>query len=75
MEDGSLSEVTIIVPAYNEAALLPAFLEKRLPYCQQNEFKLNIVNDDSSERSGKILAILLSTKKLPGISTSSCVKK
>lgn len=50
-----MSELTIIMPAYNEAASLPAFLEKLLPYCQQNKFKLIIVNDGSSDGSREIL--------------------
>lgn len=50
-----MSELTIIMPAYNEAASLPAFLEKLLSYCQHNEFKLIIVNDGSSDGSREIL--------------------
>ena len=50
-----MSELTIIMPAYNEAASLPAFLEKLLSYCKHNEFKLIIVNDGSSDGSREIL--------------------
>jgi glycosyltransferase involved in cell wall biosynthesis len=38
-----VSDLTIIVPAYNEEQSLPAFLDEIRPYCQQNEFKLIIV--------------------------------
>ncbi len=50
-----MSDLTIIVPAYNEEESLPAFLDEMLPYCQQNEFKLIIVDDGSSDGTRKIL--------------------
>ena len=50
-----MSDLTIIVPAYNEEQSLPAFLDEIRPYCQQNEFKLIIVDDGSTDETRNIL--------------------
>jgi len=50
-----LSDLTIIVPAYNEEESLPVFLDEILPYCQQNKFKLIIVDDGSTDDTRNIL--------------------
>jgi len=50
-----VSDLTIIVPAYNEEQSLPAFLDEIRPYCQQNEFKLIIVDDGSTDETRNIL--------------------
>ena len=54
-KDSLLNELTIIVPAYNEEESLPAFLEGILPYCQDEKFKLIIVNDGSRDNTKDIL--------------------
>jgi len=50
-----LSDLTIIVPAYNEEESLPAFLDEIMPYCINNKFKLIIVDDGSSDNTKTIL--------------------
>ncbi|MFC1665995.1 glycosyltransferase family 2 protein [Pseudomonadota bacterium] len=50
-----MNQLTIIVPAYNEEASLPALLEDILPYCQRQRYKLIIVNDGSSDNSKQLL--------------------
>jgi glycosyltransferase involved in cell wall biosynthesis len=50
-----LSNLTIIVPAYNEEESLPEFLDDILPFCQENKFKLIIVNDGSSDNTKQLL--------------------
>ena len=52
---GFLSDLTILVPAYNEEESLPSFLDDIQPFCLQNNFKLIIVNDGSSDNTKKIL--------------------
>lgn len=50
-----MSDLTIIVPAYNEEESLPAFLDELQEYCIHNAFKLIIVDDGSSDNTKQIL--------------------
>lgn len=50
-----MSNLTIIVPAYNEEESLPALLDELQEYCIQNEFKLIIVDDGSSDNTKQII--------------------
>jgi len=47
--------LTIIVPAYNEAASLPKLLDTLIPFAKTRNYKIIIVNDGSSDNSREIL--------------------
>jgi len=47
--------LTIIIPAYNEAANLVVILPSLLEFCRQQECKLIIVNDGSTDNTKEIL--------------------
>jgi glycosyltransferase involved in cell wall biosynthesis len=47
--------LTVIMPAYNEQASLPAFLPEVLACCREKRWKLIIVNDGSSDATRAIL--------------------
>ena len=49
------SQLTIIIPAYNEAASLPQLLHELLPFAQLKNFKVIIVNDGSSDDTQAVL--------------------
>ncbi|MBA4420004.1 MAG: hypothetical protein C0391_02540 [Anaerolinea sp.] len=55
MEKRSKS-LTVVIPAYNEAAALPITLPAVLEYCKARHWKLIVVNDGSSDNSAEILA-------------------
>lgn len=52
---GKLSVLTVVVPVYNEHEALPDVLENLIPYCQQNNWRLVLVDDGSTDGSGSIL--------------------
>ena len=49
------SQLTIIIPAYNEAASLPQLLQELLPFAQLNNFKVIVVNDGSTDDTRALL--------------------
>jgi glycosyltransferase involved in cell wall biosynthesis len=49
------SQLTIIIPAYNEAASLPQLLHELLPFAQLKNFKVIIVNDGSTDDTQAVL--------------------
>jgi len=49
------SQLTIIIPAYNEAASLPQLLQELLPFAQLKNFKVIIVNDGSTDDTRTVL--------------------
>ena len=49
------SQLTIIIPAYNEAASLPQLLKELLPFAQLKNFKVIIVNDGSTDDTRAVL--------------------
>jgi glycosyltransferase involved in cell wall biosynthesis len=49
------SQLTIIIPAYNEAASLPQLLHELLPFAQLKNFKVIIVNDGSTDDTRAVL--------------------
>lgn len=49
------SILTIIVPAYNEAASLPKLLDALIPFARQKNYKIIIVNDGSYDNSKEVL--------------------
>jgi glycosyltransferase involved in cell wall biosynthesis len=48
--------LTVVVPIYNEADSLAAFLPRLIPYCRTRNWNLILVNDGSRDGSGAILA-------------------
>ncbi len=50
-----MKDLTIIVPAYNEEDSLPTLLIDLREYCLENNCKLIVVNDGSSDATGEIL--------------------
>ena len=52
--------LTCVVPIYNEAGSLPSTLEKLLPYCEENNYRLVFVDDGSTDNSGSILKAISS---------------
>ncbi|MDD3236218.1 MAG: glycosyltransferase family 2 protein, partial [Candidatus Cloacimonetes bacterium] len=51
----SKRSLSIIVPIYNEAEMLPTVLPALLEYCGLNGFKLILVNDGSKDGSLSIM--------------------
>ena len=49
------SQLTIIIPAYNEAASLPQLIHELLPFAQLKNFKVIIVNDGSKDDTRAVL--------------------
>jgi len=49
------TQLTVIVPAYNEEENLPKVLPGLIEVCKKKNWKLIIVNDGSSDNTGKIL--------------------
>jgi glycosyltransferase involved in cell wall biosynthesis len=47
--------LTVVVPIYNEATILPDFLPTLISYCRERNWKLVLVNDASTDGSGSIL--------------------
>ncbi len=50
-----MKDLTLIIPAFNEEDSLPVFLPKVIEFCAQNEAKVIIVNDGSSDKTKDIL--------------------
>lgn len=51
----SRSSLTVVVPVYNEADSLEAFLAELIPFCRKNGWRLILVNDGSTDGSRAIL--------------------
>ena len=51
-----MSNLTIIIPAYNEAESLPVFLPEVLKFCVQHDFRLIVVNDGSKDDTADVLS-------------------
>jgi glycosyltransferase involved in cell wall biosynthesis len=51
------SVLTIVIPAYNEAESLPAFLSGVISYCEEQNWKVIVVNDGSKDGTGHILSV------------------
>lgn len=49
------SELTIVIPAYNEAENLSATLSELLDICEQKNWQIILVNDGSSDNSKEVL--------------------
>ncbi len=51
-----MNDLTIVIPAYNEAEALREFLPKLLGYCEDTGCQLIIVNDGSGDDTREVLA-------------------
>ncbi len=51
----NISGLTIVIPCYNEEESLPVVLPEILKYAEENNRKIILVNDGSSDSTGKIL--------------------
>ena len=49
------SQLTIIIPVYNEAASLPKLLQELFPFAKSRNFKIIIVNDGSIDNTKALL--------------------
>ncbi|HPS46656.1 MAG TPA: glycosyltransferase family 2 protein, partial [Bacteroidales bacterium] len=49
------NSLTVIIPAFNEEKSLKLFLPEVIQYCKENDFKLIIVNDGSTDQSKEII--------------------
>jgi glycosyltransferase involved in cell wall biosynthesis len=56
--------LTVVMPIYNEEAGLPDLLRTLVPYCSERNWKLNLVNDGSTDGTR---AILNDYERVPGI--------
>jgi len=50
-----IDQLTVIVPAFNEAQSLPLLLQELVPYCDERNWKIIVVNDGSKDNSKEIL--------------------
>lgn len=50
-----MEELTIIIPAYNEEKSLEKYLSEVLSFCENNNYKLIIVNDGSKDKTMEVL--------------------
>lgn len=50
-----MSNLTIIIPAYNEESSLAQLLPKVISFCDEKSFKLIVVNDGSKDETQKVL--------------------
>lgn len=53
--NSTVRELTIVIPAYNEAESLETYLPEVITFCQQNDYEVIIVNDGSKDRTLQIL--------------------
>jgi len=50
-----MSELTLIMPAYNEAESLRVLLPEIIQFCHGNDYELIVVNDGSEDESARVL--------------------
>lgn len=50
-----MRDLTIVIPAYNDAQALASFLPEVMQYCQANECRLIVVNDGSKDNTAALL--------------------
>ena len=55
--------LTIVIPVFNEADVLPVFLPEIAEYAQSNDFVLIFVDDASTDESAKLLAAFCQKSK------------
>ena len=54
--NAALPELTLVVPAYNEAEALPQVMDSLLETCRRHHWKLVVVNDGSTDDTAAVLA-------------------
>lgn len=54
-EPHDLSNLTIVIPAYNEEETLPSVLDELSEFCKQTQVQVIIVNDGSKDQTAQIL--------------------
>lgn len=56
MEGSAAVELSVVIPAYNEALRLPSFLDAALAWCRSHEpaFEIIVVDDGSSDNTAKL---------------------
>ena len=59
--------LTVVVPAYNEAATIEGVLEDLLQVAEQQHWEVIVVDDGSSDETSKILAALESRTPPPAV--------
>lgn len=50
-----MRDLTIVIPAYNDAQALASFLPEVIQYCQENGCRLIVVNDGSQDNTATLL--------------------
>jgi glycosyltransferase involved in cell wall biosynthesis len=53
-----ISKLTVIIPIYNEEAVIPAVLPAMMSFCQMHGYNMVLVNDGSRDNSLKLISIL-----------------
>ncbi len=51
-----MNDLTLVIPAYNEAEALASFIPELLSFCREHQCSLIIVDDGSKDGTGEILA-------------------
>jgi glycosyltransferase involved in cell wall biosynthesis len=59
-----MSDLTIIVPAYNEETSIQAMLEVILPACEEHDWQVIVVNDGSKDRTREAVQAILPHQRL-----------
>lgn len=54
-EKAKNSQLTVIIPAYNEEETLQSFLPLAIRHCQQKGYQLIVVNDGSTDETGRLI--------------------
>jgi len=56
--------LTVIVPAFNEAKSLPLLLKEIVPFCQERNWNIIIINDGSKDKTREVLSPYLQMESL-----------
>lgn len=59
-----MSELTLVIPAYNEAESIPLLVPEVLQFCAQHDFLLIMVDDGSIDGSAEVLGNLQANERL-----------
>ncbi|MBP7461250.1 MAG: glycosyltransferase family 2 protein [Candidatus Delongbacteria bacterium] len=51
-----MSSLTVIIPVYNEENAIEATLSGLIPYAEKNNWRIVVINDGSTDKTGEILA-------------------
>ena len=56
------TELTVVIPIYNEEESLPIFLPEVILYCTENNYQLILVNDGSGDRTRDVISKFSTTE-------------